>query len=52
LPAPGIDSSPLSFQRRVARDRLDSDAVEIPGGHLVALSRPIDLVEQLITYAE
>jgi pimeloyl-ACP methyl ester carboxylesterase len=43
---------PLSFQRRVARDRLGSDAVEIPGGHLVALSRPIDLVDQLITYAE
>jgi pimeloyl-ACP methyl ester carboxylesterase len=43
---------PSSFQRGVARNRLGSDAVEIPGGHLVALSRPIDLVDQLITYAE
>jgi pimeloyl-ACP methyl ester carboxylesterase len=43
---------PLSFQRRVARERLGSDAVEIPGGHLVALSRPIDLVDQLIKYVK
>jgi pimeloyl-ACP methyl ester carboxylesterase len=43
---------PLSFQRRVARDRLGADAVEILGGHLVALSRPIDLVDQLIKYAK
>jgi hypothetical protein len=36
----------------VARDRLGSDIVEIPGGHLVALSRPIDLADELIKYAE
>ncbi len=41
---------PLEFQRRVAHDRLGIDADEIPGGHLVALSRPVDLSERLIGY--
>jgi pimeloyl-ACP methyl ester carboxylesterase len=31
---------PLEFQRRVARERLGLDIVELPGGHLNALSRP------------
>jgi pimeloyl-ACP methyl ester carboxylesterase len=31
---------PLGFQRRVARERLGLDVVELPGGHLNALSRP------------
>lgn len=31
---------PLGFQRRVARERLGLDVVEVPGGHLAALSRP------------
>ena len=31
---------PLAFQRRVARERLGLDVVELPGGHLSALSQP------------
>lgn len=31
---------PLAFQRRVARERIGLDVVEVPGGHLSALSRP------------
>jgi hypothetical protein len=30
---------PLAFQRRVVRERLGLDLDEVPGGHLVALSR-------------
>jgi len=30
----------LDFQRRVARERLGRDVVEVPGGHLAALSFP------------
>jgi pimeloyl-ACP methyl ester carboxylesterase len=41
---------PLEFQRRVAHDRLGMPADEIPGGHLVALSRPLEVVERLIGY--
>ncbi|MGW0997229.1 alpha/beta fold hydrolase [Streptomyces sp. NPDC002520] len=41
---------PLEFQRRVARDRLGINADEVPGGHLVALSRPVELVDRLIEY--
>jgi hypothetical protein len=41
---------PLEFQRRVTRDRLGIDTDEIPGGHLVALSRPTDLVDRLLGY--
>lgn len=41
---------PLKFQRRVARDRLGVDAEEVPGGQLVALSRPVDLADRLIGY--
>ncbi|MFD8382770.1 alpha/beta fold hydrolase [Streptomyces sp. NPDC059679] len=41
---------PAEFQRRVARDRLGIDADDVPGGHLVALSRPVDLVDRLIGY--
>jgi pimeloyl-ACP methyl ester carboxylesterase len=39
---------PLEFQRRVARERLGIELDEVPGGHLVALSRPVELVEALI----
>jgi pimeloyl-ACP methyl ester carboxylesterase len=39
---------PVDFQRRVARERLDADVVAIPGGHLVALSNPAGLAEQLL----
>jgi pimeloyl-ACP methyl ester carboxylesterase len=38
---------PLEFQRRVVRDRLAIDLDEVPGGHLVALSRPVELVVRL-----
>jgi pimeloyl-ACP methyl ester carboxylesterase len=38
---------PAAFQRRIARERLGIAAVEIEGGHLFALSRPRELVEQL-----
>jgi len=38
---------PVEFQRRVARERLAIEADEIPGGHMLALSRPHELVEQL-----
>ena len=38
---------PVGFQRRVARDRLGIEIEEVDGGHLVALSRPDELVERL-----
>ena len=38
---------PLEFQRRVARERLGVDVEELPGGHLVALSRPAELADLL-----
>ncbi|CAM4178894.1 alpha/beta hydrolase [Kibdelosporangium persicum] len=41
---------PAEFQRRVVRERLGFTPDEMPGGHLVALSRPIDLVERLEAY--
>ena len=42
---------PLEFQRRVARERLGLDVDEIPGGHLAALSRPVELADRLEAYA-
>jgi pimeloyl-ACP methyl ester carboxylesterase len=41
---------PANFQRRVAKDRLGLDADEIPGGHLVALSNPEAVADQLVGY--
>jgi hypothetical protein len=41
---------PAGSQRRVARQRLGIDADEIEGRHLVALSRPRELVERLESY--
>lgn len=44
---------PLEFQRRVVGERLGPLGVkvdEMPGGHLVALSRPVELVERLCEY--
>jgi pimeloyl-ACP methyl ester carboxylesterase len=38
------------FQRRVARDRLGITPDEIDGGHCVALSRPAELADRLISY--
>ncbi|MBD8077472.1 alpha/beta fold hydrolase [Cellulosimicrobium arenosum] len=43
---------PLAFQRAVARDRLGLDVEEMPGGHLVALSRPVELAERLEALAD
>jgi pimeloyl-ACP methyl ester carboxylesterase len=39
---------PLDLQRRVARDRLGVDLETVPGGHLVALSNPGELVALLL----
>jgi hypothetical protein len=41
---------PATFQARVARERLGKTVDEIPGGHLVALSRPRELVDRLLAY--
>jgi pimeloyl-ACP methyl ester carboxylesterase len=38
---------PLDFQRRVVRDRLGIPVEELPGGHLVALSQPVELAARL-----
>ena len=43
---------PLEFQCRTARDRLGLDADVIPGGHLVALSRPAELAMRLDQYLD
>ncbi|WP_433469033.1 alpha/beta fold hydrolase [Spirillospora sp. CA-128828] len=40
---------PLEFQRRVVRERLGIAVDDMPGGHLVALSRPEELAERLET---
>jgi pimeloyl-ACP methyl ester carboxylesterase len=39
---------PLEFQRRVARERLGQDVVEVPGGHLAGLSRPAAIAAALL----
>jgi pimeloyl-ACP methyl ester carboxylesterase len=39
---------PAAFQRRVARERLGIDTEELDGGHLLALSRPRELVDLLL----
>jgi pimeloyl-ACP methyl ester carboxylesterase len=41
---------PLGFQRRVAAERLGAQVDAVPGGHLVALSRPAELTSQLTGY--
>jgi len=41
---------PIEFQRRVARERLEKEVEEIPGGHLVALSNAEGLTERLLAY--
>ena len=41
---------PVDFQQRVARERLGIEADEVDGGHLVALSRPSDLVDRMLSY--
>src|SRR5690242_9305960 len=41
---------PADFQRRVAKERLGIDVDVVPGGHLVALSYPVELVDQFEKY--
>lgn len=43
---------PAELQQRVARDRLGLPADVLPGGHLLALSRPAELVDRLLGYLE
>jgi pimeloyl-ACP methyl ester carboxylesterase len=43
---------PLEFQRRVVAERLPGVEVEeLPGGHLLALSRPVELADALLSRA-
>jgi len=39
---------PLAFQQRVARERLGLEPRVVPGGHLVALARPLELVWAMV----
>jgi pimeloyl-ACP methyl ester carboxylesterase len=39
---------PVEFQRTLARDRLGIKADVLPGGHLIALARPLGLTEYLL----
>lgn len=41
---------PLEFQRKLAAERLGLEVDEMPGGHLVALSRPAELADRLEAY--
>jgi pimeloyl-ACP methyl ester carboxylesterase len=41
---------PIELQRRLARERLGLPLDELPGGHLLALSNPQGLVDQLLQY--
>lgn len=40
---------PIDFQRRVARERLGLDVLEVPGGHLAALSRPVEITQAIVS---
>ena len=41
---------PVAFQQRVARERLGVEPDVVPGGHLLAKSRPVELADQLEAY--
>jgi pimeloyl-ACP methyl ester carboxylesterase len=41
---------PAPFLRRVAQERLGIAPDEIDGGHCVALSRPMELADRLVSY--
>ena len=41
---------PPDFQRRLVSQRLGIAIDELPGGHLVALSRPALLADRLVNY--
>jgi hypothetical protein len=38
---------PLEFQRRIADERLGLEVDEIDGGHMVAMSNPVELAGRL-----
>jgi len=42
---------PFSFQQRVARERLGLEAIQVPGGHLAALSRPVEVTDAIVSAA-
>ena len=42
---------PFAFQQRVARERLDTDVVPVPGGHLAALSQPEAIIAAILPWA-
>jgi pimeloyl-ACP methyl ester carboxylesterase len=39
---------PVELQQRLARERVGVEAVVVPGGHLAALSRPVELTEAIL----
>jgi pimeloyl-ACP methyl ester carboxylesterase len=41
---------PAEFQRRIVKERLGITPDEMPGGHLPAFARPLELVERLEAY--
>jgi pimeloyl-ACP methyl ester carboxylesterase len=41
---------PLSFQRRIVKERLGIPVDDIPGGHMIALSQPVAVAERLAAY--
>jgi pimeloyl-ACP methyl ester carboxylesterase len=43
---------PLEFQQRIARERLGLEPDIVPGGHLAALSHPIELVDRIDSYRD
>jgi pimeloyl-ACP methyl ester carboxylesterase len=43
---------PLELQQRIARERLGIEPDVVPGGHLVALSHPLELSALLASYLE
>jgi pimeloyl-ACP methyl ester carboxylesterase len=42
---------PVEFQKELTRKRLGIEAVIIPGGHLLALSHPIELTDAILASA-
>jgi len=40
---------PFAFQQRVARERLGIEVIEVPGGHLAALSQPTEVAEAIVS---
>ncbi|MGA9873370.1 MAG: alpha/beta fold hydrolase [Rhodococcus sp. (in: high G+C Gram-positive bacteria)] len=48
----GVDDRffPVELQRRLVEERLGITVDEMPGGHLLALSRPVELADRLESY--